>query len=208
MQTISAILSVLTALLTHLWRLDRWDVSPWGLFCISVDFLFQVMLLFYIVRDCVYSSLESGWKWHKYSNSSHKPSSACSFFCFWPSSDGRSIFSTGQDLKLNAGANTSFIQQKDPETGHEVGYKHFSCISIRRGVRQETEAWRWQVNTRYKQVMGNGWCAHGVPRGFLQLREMWESATHHWGKLVNPNAPVYPRDLCTATEISAWLFSL
>jgi len=57
MQTIAAILSVLTALLTHLWRLGCWDISPWGLFRISADFLSQVMLLFYVVGDRVYSSL-------------------------------------------------------------------------------------------------------------------------------------------------------
>ena len=209
MQTISAILSVLTALLTHLWRLDRWDISPWGLFCISADFLSQVMVLFYVLRDRVYSSLESGQKWHKYSNSSHKLSSACSLFCFWPSSDRRSIFSTGQDFKLNVGANTSFIQQKDPETGHEVGWKHFSCVNIPCGVGQETEAWRRQANTSYKQVMRSGWCARRVVRGFLQL---WETRGREpcatGGRLVSSNALVYSRDLCAATEVSTLLVSL
>lgn len=171
MQTISAILSVLTALLTHLWHLDRWDISPWGLFCILTDFLSQVMLLFYVVRDRVYSSLGSGWRWHNYSNSSHKLSSACSFFCFWPSSDRRSIFSTGQDFKLNVGANKSFIQQKDPETGRDVGCKQFSFINMLCGVGQETEAQRRQANASHKQVMRNGWCACRVVRAFLQLRE-------------------------------------
>lgn len=153
MQTFSAILSVLTALLTHLWRSDRWDMSPWGLFCISADFLSQVMFLFDVVRDRVYSSLESGWKRHKYSNSSHKLSSACSFSCFWPSSDGRSIFSTGWDFELNVGANTSFVQQKDPETGREVGCQCFTCINLLCGVGQESEAWRRQANTSYKQYI-------------------------------------------------------
>lgn len=84
----------------------------------------------FMLRETVYPSLESGWKWHKYSNSSHKLSSACSFFCFWPSSDRKSTFSTGEDVKLNVGANTSFIQQHDSETQHEVGCKHFSSVNL------------------------------------------------------------------------------
>lgn len=145
MQTISAILSVLTALLTYLWRSDHWDSSPWGLFCILADFPSQVMLLFYVVRDHVYSSLESGWKWHRCSNSSHKPSSACSFFCFWPSSG---LFGIGQDSQLPEGAVIHLLfRRKYPETEHEVGCKHFSCIELggelKRGGEQAWAVRRW-----------------------------------------------------------------
>lgn len=170
MQTISAILSVLTALLTHLCT-QTTGIDLSGVCFVSQQiFPSQVMLLFYVVRGRVYSSLESGWKWHNSSNSSDKPSSACSFYYFWPSS-GRSVFRTGQDFKLCVGANTSFIQKKNPETEHEVGWKHFSCINMAGGVEQETEVWRRRANTSYEEVMRNGWCACRFVRDFLQLRE-------------------------------------
>lgn len=131
--------SVLTALLTYLWCSDHWDRSPWGLFCILAAFPSQVMLLFYVVRDHVYSSLESGWKWHKFSNSSRKPSSARCFSCFWPSGGRRSVFRIGQDSQLHEGANASFIQRKIPRNRARGGCKHFSYINSAGGVGQESE---------------------------------------------------------------------
>lgn len=55
------------------------------------------------------------------------------------------MFRTGQDFKLSLGANTSLIQQKDAETGHEVGCEHFSCVDLPCGVGQGAEAWRRQA---------------------------------------------------------------
>lgn len=44
------------------------------------------------------------------------------------------MFRTGQDFQLCGGADTSFIQKENPETEHEVGCRHFSCIILAGGV--------------------------------------------------------------------------
>lgn len=80
MQIISAILSVLTALLTHRQHMDRWDMSPWGLFCSRTSLSSDAFIL-HCERPCFF--LLGAWiERHKYSSFSHKPNSTCSFFCF------------------------------------------------------------------------------------------------------------------------------
>lgn len=93
MQTASAVLSVLTAQLTHLWCLDWWDISPWGLVYVSADFLSQVLLLFSVLWYSMFvppRSLDGND-----TGVSCELGSTCSFSHFQPSSDRRSVFSIG-----------------------------------------------------------------------------------------------------------------
>lgn len=81
MLTISAILFVLTALLTHLQHVDRWDISPWGLFCSRTSLSSDAFILHF---ERLYFFLLGAWiEKHKYSSFSRKPNSTDLNFRQW-----------------------------------------------------------------------------------------------------------------------------